>query len=162
MGTTTSAIPSFAPTYLGADALPWHPFTPYSDEVMLKILHLDLVRGETVLMLKVPGGVGLGVHNHYGRVLVYTVQGTWRYAEHDWTSTAGDFVYEVANSRHTFQAEPGEDVIAFIVLEGALEFLDENGNTLAIETAHTVAERYQAYCAETGIPTVDLTQFSLS
>jgi quercetin dioxygenase-like cupin family protein len=162
MATTTSAIPAFAPTHLGADDLPWHPFTPYSEEVMLKILHLDLVRGEVVLMLKAPGGTNLGVHNHYGRVLVYTVQGTWNYAEHDWTARAGDFVYEVANSRHTFQAQPGEDVVAFIVLEGALEFLDENGNTLAVETAHTVAERYEAYCRANGIPAVDLTTFSLS
>ena len=92
MAATTSAIPAFKPTYLGAGDLPWHPFTPYSEEVMLKILHLDLVRGEVVLMLKAPGGTNLGVHNHYGRVLVYTVQGTWSYAEHDWSSSAGDFV----------------------------------------------------------------------
>ncbi|HVS40911.1 MAG TPA: 2,4'-dihydroxyacetophenone dioxygenase family protein [Candidatus Dormibacteraeota bacterium] len=162
MATTPSAIPTFKPTYLGAGDLPWHPFTPYSEEVMLKILHLDLVRGETVLLLKAPGGTNLGVHNHYGRVLVYTVQGTWSYAEHDWTSRAGDFVYEVANSRHTFQAQPGEDVVVFIVLEGALAFLDENGNTVAVETAHTVAERYEAYCRANGIPAVDLTQFSLT
>ena len=60
MAATTSAIPAFKPTYLGAGDLPWHPFTPYSEEVMLKILHLDLVRGEVVLMLKAPGGTNLG------------------------------------------------------------------------------------------------------
>jgi len=53
-------------------------------------------------------------------------------------------------------------VIVFIVLEGALAFLDENGNTVAVETAHTVAERYEAYCRANGIPAVDLTQFSLT
>ncbi|HEX3606433.1 MAG TPA: 2,4'-dihydroxyacetophenone dioxygenase family protein, partial [Candidatus Dormibacteraeota bacterium] len=162
MAAISSAMPAFKPTYLGADELPWHPFTPYSEEVMLKILHLDMVRGEVVLLLKAPGGTNLGVHNHYGRVLVYTVQGTWRYAEHDWTSSAGDFVYEVANSSHTFQAQPGDDVIVFIVLEGALAFLDENGNTVAVETAQTVAERYRAYCGANGIPEVDLTAFSLT
>jgi len=155
-------MPSFKPTYLGADDLPWHPFTPYSDEVQLKILHLDLVRGETVLLLKAPGGTNLGTHNHYGRVLVYTVQGSWGYAEHSWTARPGDFVYEVANSQHTFQAEPGEEVIAFIVLEGALEFIDQNGKTLAVETAHTIAARYRAYCEANGIEPIDLTKFSLS
>src|SRR5579872_4127963 len=69
MAAISSSIPAFKPTYLGAGDLPWHPFTPYSEEVMLKILHLDLVRGETVLLLKAPGGTNLGVHNHYGRVL---------------------------------------------------------------------------------------------
>jgi quercetin dioxygenase-like cupin family protein len=159
---TPSLVQAFTPTFLGADEVPWVPFTPYTEDVLLKILHLDLVRGETVLLLKAPGGTNLGVHNHYGRVLVYTVQGRWGYAEHEWTSAPGDFVYEVANSRHTFQAEPGEEVVAFIVLEGALEFLDENGKGVAIETAHTMAARYEAYCAANGIPPVDLTKFSLS
>jgi 2,4'-dihydroxyacetophenone dioxygenase len=158
----TTLIKAFKPTHIGTEGLPWHPFTPYSDQVMLKLLHIDPVRGEVVALLKAPGGANLGTHNHYGRVLVYTVQGSWGYAEHDWVAHPGDFVYEVANAQHTFLAEPGEDVIAFVAIEGALDFLDENGNSVGIETARTFQERYEAYCAEQGIAPVDLTEFSLS
>ena len=158
----TTLIKRFAPTHLGSAALPWHPFTPYSDQVFLKLLHLDPVRGETVALLKAPGGAVLGTHNHYGRVLVYTVQGSWRYAEHDWVARPGDFVYEVANAQHTFIAEPGEDVVVFVAVEGALDFLDESGNSVGIETSRTFMERYHAYCGANGIDPVDLTQFALS
>jgi 2,4'-dihydroxyacetophenone dioxygenase len=158
----TTLIKAFKPTHIGSDALPWHPFTPYSDEVLLKLMHIDLVKGEVVGMLKAPGGTSLGTHNHYGRVLVYTVQGSWRYAEHDWVAKPGDFVYEVANAQHTFIAEPGEDVVIFVALEGALDFLDDTGQSVGIETAQTFMERYHSYCADQHIEPVDLTQFALS
>jgi 2,4'-dihydroxyacetophenone dioxygenase len=153
---------AFGPTHIDAESLPWFPFTPYSQEVLLKIFHVDPVRGEATLMLKAPGGADLGVHNHYGRVLVYTVQGSWRYEEHDWVAKPGHFVYEVANSQHTFHAEPGEEVLLFIHVEGPLEFLDAAGNSVAIETARTLMDRYQAYCADRGIEPVDVTQFAPS
>jgi hypothetical protein len=158
----TTIIKAFKPTYMGTDALPWHPFTPYSDDILLKLFHVDPVRGEVVAMLKLPGGMTLATHNHYGRVLVYTVAGSWRYLEHDWVAGPGDFVYEVANSQHTPQADPGDDVVLFVAVEGALEFVDENGNRLAVETAQTFLERYEAYCADQGIDPVDLTSFALS
>ena len=42
-------------------------------------------------------------------------------------------VSETAGSQHTFLAEPGEDAIAFIVIEGALEFLDPQGHSMGLE-----------------------------
>ena len=158
----TTLIHGYKPTHLADEGLPWHPFTPYSDEVMLKIFHVDPVRGEVIGMLKLPAGMSLATHNHYGRVLVYTVSGSWRYLEHDWISKPGDFVYEVAHAQHTPVAEPGEDVVIFFDLEGALEFLDENGDSVALETSKTFMDRYDSYCAEHGIEPVDLTEFSLS
>ena len=157
---STSYVEKFTPTYLGAADLPWTPFLPYTDQVHLKTLHVNYVSGATQLMLKAPGGANLGVHDHYGPLVVYTVQGSWRYLEHDWVSKPGDFVYEVANSKHTFQAEPGEDVILFISIEGAIAFLDEKGDIAGIETAHTFAKRYEDYCAENDLEVVDLSQFS--
>jgi 2,4'-dihydroxyacetophenone dioxygenase len=162
MTTLTTAIPYYAPTILTQDALPWHPFTPYSDDVQLKILHVDFVKSETVMLLRAPGGSLLGVHNHYGRVLVYTVSGQWRYEEHSWVSGPGDFVYEVADSKHTFIAEPGEDVELFIYLEGAIAFLGEDDSIVGIETAHTFAERYLQHCRDNAIEPVDLTKFAIS
>ena len=117
------SVKGLAPLYRDSHELPWIPFTPYSTSVKLKLLKIDPVTGQVITLLHVPGGEGLGVHNHHGMVIVYTVQGAWRYLEHEWTAKAGDFVYETAGSQHTLIAEPGEDLVAFIVIEGALEFV---------------------------------------
>ncbi|ABD12159.1 hypothetical protein ThrDRAFT_02198 [Frankia casuarinae] len=162
MTTLVNPLQHFAPTYTGVDDLPWVPFTPYTNEVELKILHVDLIKSETQMLLRAPGGASLGVHDHYGRVLVYTVRGKWRYAEHAWVSGPGDFVYEVANSRHTFIVEPDEGIEVFISVEGAIAFLGPSDEIIGIEQAHTFAERYNEYCRKHGIIPVDLTSFALS
>lgn len=154
-------VQHFAPTHTKIEELPWHPFTPYSDDVQLKILHVDLIKSETQMLLRAPGGASLGVHDHFGRVLVYTIKGQWRYEEHEWVSGPGDFVYEVANSRHTFIAEPGEDVELFITVEGPIAFLGPDDEVLGMEHAHSFAERYVEFCRRQGIAPVDLTKFAI-
>ena len=142
----------------GAD-VPAVPFTPYSEDVKIKLLRVDPVSGQLCVILSAPGGTGLGVHKHYGSVTLYTIKGAWRYLEHDWVARAGDFVYETAGSSHTFQVEPGETTEAFIIVEGALEFIDEQGNTIAIEDWQTMYQRYLDYCEEEGLDPVDVTHF---
>jgi 2,4'-dihydroxyacetophenone dioxygenase len=142
----------------GAD-VPAVPFTPYSEDVTIKLLRVDPVSGQLCVILSAPGGTGLGVHKHYGSVILYTIKGAWRYLEHDWVSRAGDFVYETAGSSHTFFVEPGETTEAFVIVEGALEFLDEQGNTIAIEDWRTMYQRYLDYCEQEGMEPVDVTRF---
>ena len=38
-------------------------------------------------------------HYHPHEVFAYTISGKWGYLEHDWTATAGDFVYETRARR---------------------------------------------------------------
>ena len=142
----------------GAD-VPAVPFTPYSEDVKIKLLRVDPVSGQLCVILTAPGGTELGIHKHYGSVILYTIRGAWRYLEHDWVARAGDFVYETAGSSHTFVVEPGETTEAFIIVEGALEFLDEQGNTLAIEDWRSMYQRYLAYCEQEGIEPVDVSSF---
>jgi 2,4'-dihydroxyacetophenone dioxygenase len=142
----------------GAD-VPAVPFTPYSEDVKIKLLRADPVSGQLCVILSAPGGTGLGVHRHYGTVILYTIKGAWRYLEHDWVARAGDFVYETAGSSHTFQVEPGEMTEAFIIVEGALEFLDDEGNTIAIEDWQSMYQRYVDYCEDEGLDPVDLAHF---
>jgi 2,4'-dihydroxyacetophenone dioxygenase len=136
---------------------PEFPFTPYNEDVKIKLLRVDPLRGQMCLVLTAPGGTGLGIHKHYGYVIVYTLKGAWRYLEHDWVSREGDFVYETAGSTHTFVTD--EDTAAFIIVEGALEFLDEDGNRLAIEDWQSMYRRYLDYCEAQGIEAPDLKSF---
>ena len=142
----------------GAD-VPAVPFTPYSEDVKIKLLRVDPVSGQLCVILSAPGGTGLGVHKHYGSVILYTIKGAWRYLEHDWVARAGDFVYETAGSSHTFLVEPGETTEAFIIVEGALEFIDEQGNTIAIEDWRSMYQRYLDYCEAEGLEPVDVAHF---
>jgi hypothetical protein len=36
----STLIKAFKPTQVGTEGVPWHPFTPYSDQVLLKLLHI--------------------------------------------------------------------------------------------------------------------------
>lgn len=66
------------------DDLPWVPFIPYDDNVFVKYIKCDPVRGETITLLKAPAGTKLLKHHHSGTVIVYTIKGGWKYLEHDW------------------------------------------------------------------------------
>ena len=150
----------YDPKYLKGGDTPWLPFTPYNENVGIKLLHVDQCRGEMALLMRVPAGTYLGVHNHRGRVVLYTIKGGWRYMEHDWVAREGDFVYETAGSAHSFQGESGgDDAELFVLLDGSLEFLDENGKVAAVEDWRTMLERLNAHCKAKGLAVPELTEF---
>jgi quercetin dioxygenase-like cupin family protein len=83
---------------LNGEDTPWMPLAPYSDDVKIKYFKIDPVRGEIIALLKMPAGMEFPRHHHTGTVIVYTVQGSWRYKEHDWIAHAGSVVYETAST----------------------------------------------------------------
>ena len=157
---TTAQMTALETRHLDTDDLPDVPFTPYSEDVTIKLLRIDRASGQIVVILKAPPGASVGVHKHYGSVTLYTIKGAWRYLEHDWVAREGDFVFETAGSWHSFQTEPGEDLAVFVVVEGALEFLDEDGERIGIEDWQSMYRRYLDYCEEQGIEPVDVTELS--
>jgi quercetin dioxygenase-like cupin family protein len=146
--------------HLDSAALPEVPFIPYSEHVTIKLLRIDRASGQLSLILKGPPGAQIGRHKHYGSVTLYTISGAWRYLEHDWIARAGDFIFETASSSHTFVTEGDEQVEVFAIVEGALEFQDDDGNPIAIEDWQSMHERYLAYCEEQGIEPTDVTELS--
>ena len=149
----------FDPKYLKGSDTPWVPFTPYNEKVTIKLLHVDQSRGEMVLLMRVPAGTHLGVHNHRGRVVLYTIKGGWRYMEHDWIAREGDFVYETAGSSHSFQGEARADAELFVLLDGSLEFLDEAGDVAAIEDWRSMLDRLGAHCKAHRLAVPELSEF---
>ncbi|SAL05759.1 cupin [Caballeronia calidae] len=142
------------------DDIPWVPFTPYSDKVFIKYFKLDPIRGETITLLKAPASGKMPMHQHTGTVIVYTLQGRWKYREHDWIASKGSVVYEVAGSSHTPQALPDEDnIITLNIVQGDLLFLNPRKQVVAMENWRTGWERYAAYCNSNGYSIRDLTSF---
>ncbi|NWL22406.1 2,4'-dihydroxyacetophenone dioxygenase family protein [Pseudomonas umsongensis] len=148
---------------INADDLPWVPFAPYNDDVFIKYIKCDPVRGEVITLLKAPASMTLPKHHHSGTVIVYTIKGGWKYLEHDWISTEGGVVFETAATSHTPIGLPdyGDEVITFNVTLGDLMYMDENNNIVAIENWKTSVQRYLAYCEANDIQPKDITSFSV-
>jgi quercetin dioxygenase-like cupin family protein len=145
---------------IDGEELPWVPFSPYSDEVQLKYLKLDPIRGEVIVLMKAPVTMQLPRHHHSGTVMVYTLEGKWKYKEHDWVAGPGSLVFETAASKHTPEVVPGHgDILTLVSVMGDLVFLDDNDNVIALENWKTALDRYLSYCGSHGIEPRDLTAF---
>lgn len=153
-------LTAFETRHLDTSELPEVPFIPYSEHVTIKLLRIDRASGQLCVILKGPPGAHIGKHKHYGSVTLYTIKGAWRYLEHDWVARQGDFIFETASSSHTFVTEGDEMVEVFAIVEGALEFLDEDDNSVGIEDWQSMYRRYLDYCGEQGIEPRDVTELA--
>jgi 2,4'-dihydroxyacetophenone dioxygenase len=148
---------------IDGESLPWVPFTPFAENVLLKYFKLDPIRGEIIVMMKAPIDMQLPRHHHTGTVMVYTIEGKWKYKEHDWVAGPGSIVYETAASTHTpevVSTEGGGYVVMLVQMTGDLAFLDDKDNIVALENWKTGLQRYLAYCKQHGLKPKDLTAFT--
>ena len=137
-----------------SDELPW---VPQGERVWFKPLRFDLAHGRWVNLLKVTGGGKVNRHRHSGgQVLGFVLQGGWHYAERDWVAQPGTFVYEPPGDIHTLIVHEGEDMITLFVLEGVIQYLDDDDNVIYQDDIFTKMERYLNYCREHGITPLDL------
>jgi len=144
---------------IDVESLPWMPFTPYSEELQLKLIKADPIRGEWVTLLKVPPKFQLPMHHHSGTVMVWTLKGQWKYLEHDWVAGAGSFVFETAGSRHTPVGVGDDEVVTLNIVQGDWNLVTPEGTVLAIENWKSMVERYRHFCRQRGIEAVDVTRF---
>ena len=100
---------------IDGESLPWVPFTPYSDDVLLKYFKLDPIRGEIIVLMKAPKSMQLPKHHHSGTVVVYTLEGQWKYKEHDWVAGPCSVVFETAASCHTPEVVSTDDEGGYVV-----------------------------------------------
>ena len=127
---------------------PWIPFL--TDNVFVRYLSFDIRNNSTVVLLRIDGPGGLGVHRHRGPVQAMTLEGSWRYAEYDWVSNVGDFVRESPGRSHTLLTDNGANI--WFHVHGTLEFLDDQHNTNLVIDTFWMINHYEAYCAENNLP----------
>ncbi|CAF0985148.1 unnamed protein product [Adineta steineri] len=147
------------PTYMAANSSIFIPYGNPKYDLKMKLIQVDPHTGLWVNILKGSPGSVLGTHRHYDQVYGYTLKGAWGYREHpEWLSRAGDTIHETPGSVHTLYIDDhhGETETLFFVW-GALEFLDEAGNTIAIEDWRSILQKYVDYCQKNQLPIVDLT-----
>ena len=135
-------------------------WVPYAEGIWFQPCAFDLSAGAFSLVLKALPGASLGVHYHVGQVYGFTVNGNWRYLEHDWVAKPGTFVFEPAGEAHSLviTEDSPEPAIIFFMISGALIYLDkpEDGSLAAYEDAFSALELSRAYYREVGLDPTEL------
>ena len=112
-------------------------YVPISDTVSSRPLWISPQRNQWCDILMAKGAGLVNRHYHPHEVFAYTISGKWGYLEHDWTATAGDFVYETPGEAHTLVAyESEEPMKVHFKVKGPLIWLDENGDTVDFFDVH--------------------------
>ena len=139
---------------IDAESLPW---VPQGERVWFKPLRFDLAAGRWVNLLKITGGGKVNRHRHSGgQVLGFCLKGSWHYLERDWVARPGTFVYEPPGDIHTLVVDPGEEMQTLFLLEGVVQYLDDDDNVIYQDDVFTKLERYRKYCQEQGIEPQDI------
>jgi len=127
-------------------------YVPFTETVSSRPLWISPAQNKwcDILMAKSAGLVNRHYHPH--EVFAYTISGKWGYLEHDWTATAGDFVYETPGEGHTLVAYQHKDPMkVFFIVKGPLIWLDEDGNSNGYFDVHQYIAMCRAHYRQVGI-----------
>ncbi len=137
-----------------SDEIPW---VPQGERVWFKPLRFDLVNGRWINLLKVSGGGKVNRHRHSGgQVLGYVIQGSWRYLERTWVARPGTLIYEPPGDIHTLVVDGAEDMLTLFMLEGVIQYLDDDDNIIYQDDVFTKMERYLNFCKVQNIEPLNL------
>jgi hypothetical protein len=137
-----------------SDELPW---VPQGENVWFKPLRFDLTNGRWINLLKVTKQGKVNRHRHSGgQVLGFVISGSWHYLERDWVARPGTFVYEPPGDIHTLVVDGAEEMQTLFILEGVIQYLDDDDQIIYQDDVFTKLERYLTFCKANGIEPVDL------
>lgn len=127
-------------------------YVPLSETVFSRPLWISPTQNRwcDILTAKRAGLVNRHYHPH--QIFAYTISGKWGYLEHDWTATAGDFIYEAPGESHTLVAyEHPDPMRVFFVVSAPLMWLDEAGNTVGYFDVHNYIDLCKAHYEKSGL-----------
>jgi hypothetical protein len=139
---------------IDSDKIPW---VPQGERAWFKPLRFDLVNGRWINLLKVSGGGQVNRHRHSGgQVLGYVIEGSWRYLERTWVARPGTLIYEPPGDIHTLVVDGAEGMQTLFILEGVIQYLDDDDNLIYQDDVFTKLERYLNFCKAQNIEPLDL------
>ena len=95
-------------------------YVPFTETVKSRPLWISPSENRWCDILMATSAGLVNRHYHPHEVFAYTISGKWGYLEHDWTATAGDFVYETPGEGHTLVAyEHEQPMRAFFIVKAA-------------------------------------------
>ena len=127
-------------------------YVPFTDTVSSRPLWISPAQNKWCDILMAKGAGLVNRHYHPHEVFALTISGKWGYLEHEWTATAGDFVYETPGEGHTLVAyESGQPMKVFFIVKGPLIWLDEEGKSVGHFDVHDYIALCKAHYAKVGL-----------
>jgi 2,4'-dihydroxyacetophenone dioxygenase len=120
--------------------LPWVPLAPGFSFKLLRATSDDDIWVE---LLRLEPGTTISRHRHTGEVHGYTLAGHREILETGQVVGPGDYVYEPPGNVDSWRAVGDEPVVVYVVLRGAIEYLDERGDVIRRSTAMSAADAYR-------------------
>lgn len=127
------------------------PYVPFVENVFIRHLAFDVRASSFANILWVKKNGILGRHRHRGPVWACTLEGSWRYLEYDWVSRAGDYVHESPGVIHTLVSDDPNGMKTFFMLNGSLEFYDEQDNLTQTLDVFWMIDHYLSYCRQNNL-----------
>ena len=141
---------------IDADKIPWVPQGD-SGRVWFKPLRFDLTTGKWINLIRMAGPGKINRHKHAGgQVIGYCVQGCWHYIEKNWQAKPGTLIYEPPGDIHTLVVDGDEGMTTLFIIEGTIQYLDDNDHLIYQDDVFTKMQYYLDYCKAQGIEPLDL------
>jgi 2,4'-dihydroxyacetophenone dioxygenase len=134
---------------LDGDERDWVPQSP---TVSFKPLLLNVSQGYYINILRVRASGVLSRHRHSGPVHALTLRGKWRYLEHDWVATAGDYAFEPPGESHTLVVpDDVQEMATLFHVTGGYTYIDPYGVALGYEDVFTKLEHASRHYESVGL-----------
>lgn len=127
-------------------------WVPQVDGVHFRPLLLSVSNGYFVNLLRVRRSGVLSRHRHAAPVHAFVLRGGWRYLEHEWSVTAGDYAFEPPGETHTLVVPEGvTEMITLFHVSGAYVYVDPDGNAVGVEDVFTKLAAARAHYQAVGL-----------
>ena len=150
------------PELVVADVIPddERVWVPVEENVWFRPLLMCASRGYWVNLLKVRKSGVLSRHRHPQPVHGFVLKGEWRYLEHDWVERERGYVYEAPGETHTLVVDAHvEEMITLFQVNGAMIYVDPDGNTTGYDDVFTRIDKCRAHYARNGLGGEFINQF---
>src|SRR5919206_4066429 len=97
-------------------------------------------------LMRVEPGRGAGLHRHRGPVHAFNLAGTRRILGSNELVGPGDYVYEPGGMVDGWEAVDDEPCVIHLNITGAVEYVDEAGEVIAVYDSASQRAVYLAWC----------------
>jgi 2,4'-dihydroxyacetophenone dioxygenase len=127
------------------------PYIPYKENLAIRHLAFDTKNNVYANVLWIKKGGRIERHRHGGRLFGATLEGSWRYLEHDWVARAGSYVQETPGGIHTLVSDDPNGAKVMFWLSGMIEMFDDDYNVIERMDVFWFIDHYVSYCREHGL-----------
>ena len=133
------------------------PWVPLGEGKFFKPLRFFKNDGGFVELLKLDPGVEIPWHRHTGLVHAYNLQGS-RVLDSGEVIGPLDYVFEAPGNIDKWKVVGDTQLIVHVVVEGAVQYLDADGNVLKEYKASNLEALYRQHCQAKGLTYHDLNE----